>query len=67
MTGLKTVLLAEGNPNDVDLTLEALARHNLANEAVVVEDGAEARDYPYSRGKYQDRSCGNPGLKSSGA
>jgi CheY-like chemotaxis protein len=62
MTDLKSILLAEDNPNDVELTLEALAQHNLANQVVVVEDGAEALDYLYCRGKYQDRSSGNPAV-----
>src|SRR6266446_4745837 len=60
MTDLKSILLAEDNPNDVELTLEALAQYNLANGVTVVEDGAEALDYLYCRGKYQDRSGGNP-------
>ena len=62
MTDLKSILLAEDNPNDVELTLEALAQHNLANEVIVVENGAEALDYLYCRGKYQDRSSGNPAV-----
>ena len=62
MTDLKSILLAEDNPNDVELTLEALAQYNLANEVVVVEDGAEALDYLYCRGKYQDRIGGNPAV-----
>jgi Response regulators consisting of a CheY-like receiver domain and a winged-helix DNA-binding domain len=62
MPELKSILLAEDNPNDVELTLEALARDNLANEIVVVEDGAEALDYLYYRGKYQDRRSGNPAV-----
>ena len=62
MPDLKSILLAEDNPNDVELTLEALAAHNLANEVVVVEDGAEALDYLYCRGKYHDRSSGNPAV-----
>ena len=62
MTDLKSILLAEDNPNDVELTLKAIAQHNLANEVVVVEDGAEALDYLYCRGKYQDRTSGNPAV-----
>ena len=57
-----SILLAEDNPNDVELTLAALAKHNLANEVVVVEDGAEALDYLYCRGKYQTRPNGNPAV-----
>jgi len=62
MPDLKSILLAEDNPNDVELTLEALAQHNLANEVVVAENGAEALDYLYRRGAYQNRSCGHPAV-----
>jgi two-component system response regulator len=36
------ILLVEDNPRDVDLTMRALKRHNLANKVVVARDGAEA-------------------------
>jgi len=36
------ILLVEDNPRDVDLTLRALKRHNLANKVQVARDGAEA-------------------------
>ena len=36
------ILLVEDNPRDVDLTLRALKRHNLANKVIVARDGAEA-------------------------
>ncbi len=39
------ILLAEDDPNDVELTLEALAGHNLANRVVVAHDGVEVMDY----------------------
>jgi len=54
MEELRSILLAEDNPNDVELTLSGLAQLHLANEVVVVRDGAEALDYLYSRGKYVD-------------
>ena len=60
MSPLKRILLAEDNEHDVELTLSALAEHNLANEVVVVRDGAEALDYLYRRGRYQQREEGNP-------
>ena len=41
MNELKTILLAEDNPRDVELTLEALKEHKLANQVVVVRDGVE--------------------------
>ena len=36
MTDIKTIILVEDNPNDVELTLEALSGCRLANEVVVV-------------------------------
>lgn len=60
--GLKRILLAEDNTNDVELTLEALSECNLANEVVVVRDGAEALDYLYYRGAFKLRGTGNPAV-----
>jgi two-component system response regulator len=37
--------LVEDDPNDVELTLRALSKHNLANRVHVVRDGAEALDF----------------------
>lgn len=59
---LKRILLAEDNPKDVELTLAALEEHNLANEVVTVNDGAEALDYVYRRGKYASRADHNPAV-----
>ena len=61
VTELKRILLAEDSANDVELTLAALGP-NLANEIVVVSDGAEALDYLHGRGAYADRLPGNPAL-----
>jgi len=59
---LKRVLLAEDSARDVELTLEALAEHHLANEVVVARDGAEAWDYLSRRGKFAGRPPGNPAV-----
>ncbi|TGU69956.1 response regulator [Geomonas terrae] len=59
MVKLKRILLVEDNANDAELTLEALAEHNLANGVDVVRDGAEALDYLYQRGKYEEYEPGN--------
>ena len=57
MVKLNRILLVEDNPNDAELTLEALAEHNLANTVEWVHDGAEALDYLFCRGKYEGGSC----------
>jgi CheY-like chemotaxis protein len=62
MTDLGRILLVEDDPNDVELTLTALAEYNLANEVVVTRDGAEALDYLYSRGSFAARSTDNPAV-----
>ena len=60
--GLKRILLAEDSPKDVELTLAALEEHNLANEVVVVHDGAEAMDYLLRKGKFEGLPAANPGV-----
>ncbi len=49
------ILLVEDNPNDVELTLRALKKNNFANKVHVVNDGAEAVDFLFGKGKYSDR------------
>jgi CheY-like chemotaxis protein len=53
------ILLVEDNPNDVELTLRALKKHNLANNVVVVKDGEEALDFVFARGAYTHRDVEN--------
>ena len=62
MVKLRTILLAEDSPKDVELTLEALAYNNLANQVVVVNDGVEALEYLRCEGKYKHRKEGNPAV-----
>ncbi|HBI68180.1 MAG TPA: two-component system response regulator [Massilia sp.] len=59
---LKPILLVEDNPHDLELTLVALAKSQLANEVVVVRDGAEALDYLLRRGEFAERPEGNPAV-----
>jgi CheY-like chemotaxis protein len=59
---LKPILLVEDNPHDLELTLIALSKSQLANEVVVVRDGAEALDYLNRRGEYRSRPVGNPAV-----
>jgi CheY-like chemotaxis protein len=49
------ILLVEDNPNDVELTLRALKKHNLTNKVHVVKDGAEALEYIFANGAYAHR------------
>jgi CheY-like chemotaxis protein len=62
MPDLRPILLVEDNPRDLELTLAALAKCQLANEIVVARDGAEALDYLYARGDYDGRDPGNPAV-----
>jgi len=57
---LKTILLAEDNQNDVDLTLMALADYNVANRIIVVNDGVDTLEYLRMQGRFVDRKPGNP-------
>ena len=51
----KDILLVEDNPDDVELTRIAFAEAKIANDLVVMRDGAEALDYLFARGAYSDR------------
>ena len=62
MVEIRTILFAEDNPMDVELTLEALADHNLANNVIVVRDGVETLEYLRCEGKYKQRISGNPAV-----
>lgn len=62
MSDYRRILLVEDDRKDSELTLEALSSHNLANEVVVVEDGAEAMDYLRRKGRFALRAPGNPAV-----
>ena len=55
-----TILLIEDNPDDVELTLHAFQKNNMANEVVVASDGAESLDYLFGTGKYAGRDADEP-------
>jgi CheY-like chemotaxis protein len=59
---LKPILLVEDNPNDLELTLVALDKSQLANEVIVARDGQEAIDYLTCEGDWQERAPGNPAV-----
>ena len=62
MSILRSLLLVEDNPNDVELTLSALKEANLANEVIVANDGEQALDYLFRRGSHSGRKTGQPGV-----
>lgn len=47
------ILLAEDNPDDIELTVEALKDSRVRNRLIVVKDGEEAISYLQGKGKYQ--------------
>ena len=49
------IVLVEDNPDDAELTLRALKKSNISNHIIHLEDGAEALDFIFSKGKYTDR------------
>jgi two-component system response regulator len=53
------ILLVEDNPNDAELAIRALKKHNLANHVAMVTDGEEALDFMFARGKYEYRDIAN--------
>ena len=61
MEKYRRILLVEDDPQDAELTLNALSdKYNVANEVVVARDGVEALDYLYRRGQFIDRQDENP-------
>ena len=59
---LKPILLVEDDKRDLELTLIALERSQLANEVVVLRDGAEALEYLQREGAHSQRGEGNPAV-----
>ena len=58
---IKIILIVDDSPMDVELTIASLAEKNLANDVVVAEDGVEALDYLYKRGKFEN-ATGTPAI-----
>jgi two-component system, response regulator len=50
------ILLVEDNPRDAELTIRALNKHNITHRLVTLEDGAEALDFIFCKGKFAERS-----------
>lgn len=54
------ILLIEDNPYEAELALRSLKKNNIANSIVHIDDGAEALEYIFCKGKY----AGNNSLHS---
>ena len=58
-----TILMADDDSDDRELTREAFEENHLANDLRFVEDGEELLDYLHQRGKYAaEGSAPTPGL-----
>lgn len=58
-----TIVLADDDADDREMTTEALEESRVANNLYCVEDGEELLDYLYHRGKYEDpKSSPRPGI-----
>jgi len=62
MNAIRTILLAEDNPADAEMAIDALREAKLANPIVHVEDGVEALDYLLYRGRFADRPKSDPAV-----
>ena len=54
------ILLVEDNADDLELTLHALRRENLANKIFTVRDGEEALDFLFCNGSHSRRTFDHP-------
>jgi len=54
------ILLVEDNQDDVELTLHALRKENLANNIHVARDGEEALEFLFCNGAFAARSFEHP-------
>jgi CheY-like chemotaxis protein len=57
---VKTILLVDDSANDVTLIRAALEQAHFGNPIVVAEDGVEALDFLYNRGKFVDYEGDEP-------
>ena len=58
------ILLVEDNPEDAELAIHQLKKHNMANQLVHVCDGEEALEFIFGEGKYagQHENVNSPKL-----
>ncbi len=55
------IVIVEDSPHDAELMVRSLKKNRLANSLIVLEDGEQALDFIFCRGKYTGRdSSGSP-------
>ncbi|MFM7405491.1 MAG: response regulator [Cuspidothrix sp.] len=54
-----SIVLVEDNPADAELAIRALRRGKINNQVQWLQDGAEALDFFFCRGKYADKIITN--------
>jgi two-component system, response regulator len=54
-----SIVLVEDNPADAELAMRALRRGKIGNQVQWLQDGAEALDFFFCRGKYANRIITN--------
>jgi two-component system response regulator len=60
MSNAIEILIVDDSASDVELTVHALRKAKLANEIHIVEDGEQALDFLFCRGRYSARSFSDP-------
>ena len=50
------IVLIEDNPSDAEMTIRALKKNNVSNNIIHLEDGAEALEFFFGTGKYENRN-----------
>ena len=53
------ILLVEDSLDDAEMTIRALRKVNLANKLVHLEDGQEALDFLFGKGRFSEREIAN--------
>lgn len=56
------ILLIEDNPHEAELAIRSLKKHNLANRLIHIDDGADALDFLFGRGRFATLNRSNPKL-----
>lgn len=50
------IVLVEDNHFEAELAIKALEKHKLANKLIHIDDGEEALEFIFCRGKYEERA-----------